>query len=62
MPVVRKAWEIFILHLMMKSLELATSSNNMGLKCKDSMDSPCFAIKKGTPLSPLNQIINFKKK
>ena len=46
----------------MKSLELATSSNNMGLKCKDSMDSPCFAIKKGTPLSPLNQIINFLKK
>ena len=28
----------------MKSLELATSSNNMGLKCKDSMDSPCFFV------------------
>jgi len=45
----------------MKSLELATSSNNMGLKCKDSMDGPCFAIKKGTPLSPLIHNINFKK-
>ena len=46
----------------MKSLKTQPSSLTcMGLKCKDSMDSPCFAIKKGTPLSPLNHNINFKK-
>ena len=47
----------------MKSLETQPSSLTcMGLKCKDSMDSPCFAIKKGTPLSPLNHHHNFLKK
>ena len=52
MPVVRKAWEDFILHLMMTSHELTTILLNLhGLEVKNSMDSPCFfRHKKGTSI------------